>query len=421
MSAKLGIVSQMDLAQAIRARTSKSLGIVLWILTELAIMATDIAEVIGAAIALYLLFNIPLILAVFITVLDVFLLLLLTKVGFRKIEALVICLILVILVIFAYQVALSNPDWKGIIEGFIPNSRTFASSPTVAGMSPLTGALGIIDATVMPHNLYLHSSISQSRKINHQDKADITRAVRFSTWDSNIQLTVAFVVNSLLLIMGVAVFKTGVIDDPSFFGLYDALSNPTVLSNGLLADVAKTGALSTLFAVALLASGQNSTITGTLTGQVIMEGFIHMRMPMWARRLVTRLLSVVPVLICVSMTRGQTLKAQHEAINNLMNNSQVFLAFALPFSIIPLLMLTNSKKEMGDFTNNFIIKCLGWFSVIALTYLNLIGLPDQIANFIPHNLGLSHLISGFLILGVLFLLIWTIVELYRGNKKMMAY
>ncbi|MGL4341415.1 MAG: divalent metal cation transporter, partial [Lactococcus lactis] len=239
-------------------------------------------------------------------------------------------------------------------------------------------------------------------------------------WDSNIQLTVAFVVNSLLLIMGVAVFKTGVIDDPSFFGLYDALSNPTVLSNGLLADVAKTGALSTLFAVALLASGQNSTITGTLTGQVIMEGFIHMRMPMWARRLVTRLLSVVPVLICVSMTRGQTLKAQHEAINNLMNNSQVFLAFALPFSIIPLLMLTNSKKEMGDFKNNFIIKCLGWFSVIALTYLNLIGLPDQIANFIPHNLGLSHLISGFLILGVLFLLIWTIVELYRGNKKMMA-
>ncbi len=420
MSAKLGIVSQMDLAQAIRARTSKSLGIVLWILTELAIMATDIAEVIGAAIALYLLFNIPLILAVFITVLDVFLLLLLTRVGFRKIEALVICLILVILVIFAYQVALSNPDWKGIIEGFIPNSRTFASSPTVAGMSPLTGALGIIGATVMPHNLYLHSSISQSRKINHQDKSDVARAVRFSTWDSNIQLTVAFVVNSLLLIMGVAVFKTGVIDDPSFFGLYDALSNPTVLSNGLLADVAKTGALSTLFAVALLASGQNSTITGTLTGQVIMEGFIHMRMPMWARRLVTRLLSVVPVLICVSMTRGQTLKAQHEAINNLMNNSQVFLAFALPFSIIPLLMLTNSKKEMGDFKNNFIIKCLGWFSVIALTYLNLIGLPDQIANFIPHNLGLSHLISGFIILGVLFLLIWTIVELYRGNKKMMA-
>ncbi len=285
-------------------------------------------------------------------------------------------------------------------------------------MSPLTGALGIIGATVMPHNLYLHSSISQSRKINHQDKSDVARAVRFSTWDSNIQLTVAFVVNSLLLIMGVAVFKTGVIDDPSFFGLYDALSNPSVLSNGLLADVAKTGALSTLFAVALLASGQNSTITGTLTGQVIMEGFIHMRMPMWARRLVTRLLSVVPVLICVSMTRGQTLKAQHEAINNLMNNSQVFLAFALPFSIIPLLMLTNSKEEMGDFKNNLIIKFLGWISVIALTYLNLIGLPNQIDSFLPNNLNLSHFIAGLLIVGVILLLIWTILELYRGNKKL---
>ena len=218
--------------------------------------------------------------------------------------------------------------------------------------------------------------------------------------------------------MGVAVFKTGVIDDPSFFGLYDALSNPSVLSNGLLADVAKTGALSTLFAVALLASGQNSTITGTLTGQVIMEGFIHMRMPMWARRLVTRLLSVVPVLICVSMTRGQTLKAQHEAINNLMNNSQFFLAFALPFSIIPLLMLTNSKEEMGDFKNNLIIKFLGWISVISLTYLNLIGLPNQIDSFLPNNLNLSHFIAGLLIVGVILLLIWTILELYRGNKKL---
>ena len=143
-----------------------------------------------------------------------------------------------------------------------------------------------------------------------------------------------------------------------------------------------------------------------------------MRMPMWARRLVTRLLSVVPVLICVSMTRGQTLKAQHEAINNLMNNSQVFLAFALPFSIIPLLMLTNSKEEMGDFKNNLIIKFLGWISVIALTYLNLIGLPNQIDSFLPNNLSLSHFIAGLLIVGVIILLIWSIFELHRGNKKL---
>ena len=297
MAAKLGIVSQMDLAQAIRARTSKALGIVLWILTELAIMATDIAEVIGAAIALYLLFDIPLIIAVFITVFDVLLLLLLTKVGFRKIEAIVVCLIFVILFVFVYQVALSNPDWGGVFKGLIPTSETFAKHPVVHDMSPLNGALGIIGATVMPHNLYLHSAISQTRKFDRNNEDDIANAVRFTAWDSNIQLGLAFVVNSLLLIMGVAVFKSGAVEDPSFFGLYQALSDTSVMSNGLLAAAARTGILSTLFAVALLASGQNSTITGTLTGQVIMEGFIHLRMPLWARRLITRLLSVIPVLI----------------------------------------------------------------------------------------------------------------------------
>ena len=192
MAAKLGIVSQMDLAQAIRARTSKTLGIVLWILTELAIMATDIAEVIGGAIALYLLFHIPLGLAVFITVFDVLLLLLLTKIGFRKIEAIVVALIVVIFVIFAYQVALSNPVWGDVIKGLVPSAEAFSTSHAVNGQTPLTGALGIIGATVMPHNLYLHSSVVQSRKIDRKDKTDIQRALRFSTWDSNIQLTMAF-------------------------------------------------------------------------------------------------------------------------------------------------------------------------------------------------------------------------------------
>ncbi|MFT8870337.1 Nramp family divalent metal transporter, partial [Liquorilactobacillus nagelii] len=202
MAAKLGIVSQMDLAQAIRARTGKALGIVLWILTELAIMATDIAEVIGAAIALYLLFHIPLVIAVFITVFDVLLLLLLTKIGFRKIEAIVVCLILVILFVFVYQVALSDPSWGSVFKGLIPTSQTFSSSVKVGGETPLNGALGIIGATVMPHNLYLHSAISQTRKIDHNDEEDVAQAVRFSAWDSNIQLTAAFFVNALLLIMG---------------------------------------------------------------------------------------------------------------------------------------------------------------------------------------------------------------------------
>lgn len=426
MAAKLGIVTQMDLAQAIRARTSKKLGIILWILTELAIMATDIAEVIGAAIALYLLFNIPLVIAVFITVFDVLLLLLLTKVGFRKIEALVVSLIFVILFVFVYQVALSNPSWGALLEGFIPTTQTFASSPAIGGQTPLTGSLGIIGATVMPHNLYLHSAVSQTRKIDHNDPKNVAEAVRFSTWDSNIQLTLAFFVNALLLVMGVAVFKTGTVKDPSFFGLYQALSDPSTLSNGFLIAVAKSGLLSTLFAVALLASGQNSTITGTLTGQVIMEGFIHLRMPIWLRRLVTRLLSVLPVLICVLLTSGKGTLQEHEALNNLMNNSQVFLAFALPFSIIPLLMMTDSQAEMGQtFKNSMIIKGFGWLSVIALTGLDLIGLPGQVEEFFGTTTAGSTMLwaditAYAIIILVLALLAWTIIELHRGNQRLAA-
>ena len=213
MAAKLGIVTRLDLAQTIRARTGKALGIVLWLMTELAIMATDIAEVIGAAIALNLLFHIPLVPAVFITVLDVLLLLFLTKIGFRKIEALVSCLILVILLVFAYEVALANPNWRAAFAGLIPTSTILQKSPVIGGISPLTGSLGIIGATVMPHNLYLHSSISQTRRIDHNNLELIRDAVKYTTLDSNIQLTLAFFVNALLLIMGAAVFKSGAVKD----------------------------------------------------------------------------------------------------------------------------------------------------------------------------------------------------------------
>ena len=223
--------------------------------------------------------------------------------------------------------------------------------------------------------------------------------------------------------MGVAVFKTGSVQDPSFFGLYEALSDPSAMSNGILIAVAKSGILSTLFAVALLASGQNSTITGTLTGQVIMEGFIHMRIPIWLRRLVTRLLSVIPVLICVLFTSTKGTIEEHTALNNLMNESQVFLAFALPFSMIPLLMMTNSQAEMGSrFKNSFVVKLLGWFSVISLTYLNLRGLPGQIESFFGEQatsaqLALADQIAYVIIVLVLLLLAWTIGDLYKGNKK----
>ncbi|OYQ67043.1 Nramp family divalent metal transporter [Aerococcus sp. 1KP-2016] len=423
MAAKLGIVTQRDLAQAIRKRTSKHLSFVLWIITELAIMATDIAEVIGAAIALYLLFNIPLMLAVLITVFDVLLLLLLTHIGFRKIEGLVVALIFVILFVFVYQVALSNPSISNIMASFMPTPKVFASSPTVNGMTPLTGALGIIGATIMPHNLFLHSAISQSRKVDRSNEAQIANAVRFTMWDSNIQLGLAFIVNALLLVMGAAVFKTGAVNDPSFFGLYDALSNPEIMANGVLANLAGKGVLATLFAVALLASGQNATITGTLTGQVIMEGFIQLKLPLWVRRLVTRLLAIVPVVVSVYFTSKKGTIDEHIALNNLMNNSQVFLAFALPFSMMPLLMLTNDEKEMGNqFKNSRIVKGLGWIAVILLTGLNLLGLPDEILSFFGDNpsLGqtnLAHWIAAIIIIFIISLLTWTIYDISKFSNK----
>lgn len=422
MAAKLGIVTQEDLAQAIRLRTGKKLAFILWIITELAIMATDIAEVIGAAIALYLLFNIPLMIAVLITVFDVLLLLLLAHIGFRKIEAIVVCLIFVILFVFVYQVALSNPSWAAILSGFIPTNDVLATSPSINGMTPLAGSLGIIGATVMPHNLYLHSAISQSRKIDYNNQDKIAAAVRFTMWDSNIQLGLAFIVNALLLVMGAAVFKTGVVEDPSFFGLYEALSNPQFMANSVLADLASKGVLATLFAVALLASGQNSTITGTLTGQVIMEGFIEMKLPLWARRLITRLIAIIPVVVSVMYTSQKGTVEEHIALNNLMNNSQVFLALALPFSIIPLLMITDSEAEMGKrFKNTAVVRILGWISVIGLTILNMLGLPDEILAFFGEHpstqqITFAYILVGLTIILILALLIWTITSLYKGNQ-----
>ena len=364
MAAKLGIVTQLDLAQATRSHVNKPVGIVLWILTELAIMATDIAEVIGGAIALNLLFNIPLVLGVSLTVLDVLLLLLLTKLGFRKIEAIVVTLIAVILLVFAYEVFLAKPDIAATAANLIPHSKIITDS------GALTLALGIIGATVMPHNLYLHSSISQTRKINHEDPAEIKEAVRFSAWDSNIQLTGAFIINVLLLLVGAAMF----------FGHGDGLDTFRALYNALqdnkLAGAIASPMLSMLFAVALLASGQNSTITGTLTGQVIMEGFIHLKIPLWLRRLITRLLSIIPVLIATIMYGGK-----EGALDNLLINSQVFLSIALPFSMIPLVWFTSSKKIMGEYVNSKIITILGWLAVLVLTGLDLYGLPGLISGW----------------------------------------
>ena len=353
MSAKLGIVTGLDLAQATRLHTGRKLSFVLWICTELAVMATDIAEVIGGAIALKLLFGIPLVLGVALTVLDVLILLLLTKIGFRRIEAIVATLILVIMVVFVYEVVLARPDLPAMFEGFVPN-------PEILGNGQLTMALGIVGATVMPHNLYLHSSIVQTRDFDREDENQVSNAVRFATWDSNIQLTGAFIVNCLLLVLGAAMFFGHGEGLDTFTALYNALGDKTI------AGPVASGLLSTLFAVALLASGQNSTITGTLTGQIVMEGFIRMRIPLWLRRLVTRVVSIIPVLICTIAFGGK-----ESALDSLLVYSQVFLCVALPISMVPLVWFTSSRKIMGKHANPRWMAFLAWIIVAILTGLNL--------------------------------------------------
>lgn len=354
MAARLGIVTGRDLAQMTRDHTSKAMGGFLWVITELAIMATDIAEIIGSAIALKLLFNMPLIVGIIITTADVLILLLLMRLGFRKIEAVVATLVLVILLVFAYEVILAQPNVPELLKGYLPHADI------VTNKSMLYLSLGIVGATVMPHDLFLGSSISQTRKIDRTKHEEVKKAIKFSTIDSNLQLTMAFIVNSLLLILGAALFFGTSSSVGRFVDLFNALSNSQIV--GAIASPM----LSMLFAVALLASGQSSTITGTLAGQIIMEGFIHLKMPLWAQRLLTRLMSVTPVLIFAIYYHGNEAK-----IENLLTFSQVFLSIALPFAVIPLVLYTSDKKIMGEFANRAWVKWTAWFISGVLIILNL--------------------------------------------------
>ncbi|WP_165206885.1 Nramp family divalent metal transporter [Weissella sagaensis] len=361
MAGKLGMVKHEDLAQATRKRTNKTGGIVLWIISELALMATDIAEVIGGAIALHLLFGWSMIASVLTTALDVVLLLLLMRFGFRKIEAIVVTLILTILFIFGYLVVSSDPNMVALFGGYLPQIQAVSTTGIHGADSPLLMTLGIIGATVMPHNLYLHSSISQTRNVNRDNKEELKEGVRFMTWDSNIQLSLAFVINSFLLILGASLFF-GHGDSVGTFGqMYSALSDSTI------AGAIASPILSTLFAVALLASGQNSTITGTLTGEVIMGGFLHLKVPMWLRRVITRGLALIPVVAFTLIYGGDEGK-----LDQLLVYSQVFLSIALPFAMAPLIAFTSSKKVMGeDFANPKWMTWLAWIIFTVLTALNL--------------------------------------------------
>lgn len=346
LSAKLGIVTGRDLAQATRDATGKKLAFVLWILTELAIIATDLAEVIGSAIALNLLFGIPLLAGILITTLDVLLLLLLQKKGFRIIESIVIVLMVTIFGVFVYEVIASKPEVSALLKGYIPDPEI------VVNPEMLFISLGILGATVMPHNLYLHSSIVQTRQFKRTTPGK-KEAIKFSVLDSTFSLTVAFLINSAILILGAAAFHGKGIQVSEIEEAYRLLS-PTV----------GVGIASTLFAVALLASGQNSTITGTLSGQIVMEGFIHLKISPWLRRIITRLIAVVPAFVVtwIAGSRGTA---------DLLLWSQVILSLQLPFAVVPLVVFTNSKDNMGEFANKHWIKILAWICTAIIIVLNI--------------------------------------------------
>lgn len=356
MTVRLGIASGHDLAQVTKRFLNKPLAFIFWIIAELAIIATDIAEVIGSAIALDLLFGIPLLVGAIITVLDVFILLFIMKFGFRKIEAIVGTLIFTVLAIFIFEVYIASPDVVSVLNGFIPSSHI------VTQQGALYIALGIVGATIMPHNLYLHSSIVQSRTYNRKDEASKAQAIKYATIDSNIQLTIAFVINCLLLVLGAGLFfGTGNADNlGGFYDLYQALEQQPLLGASL------GGLMSTLFAVALLASGQNSTITGTLAGQIVMEGFINLKLPNWVTRLITRSIAIIPVIICLIIFHGN-----ESMMEQLLVFSQVFLSIALPFTLIPLQLATNNKDLMGRFKNKLWINIISWSLIVILSGLNI--------------------------------------------------
>jgi manganese transport protein len=347
LSLRLGIVTGRDLAQACRDYYSRPLSFCLWILCEIAIAACDLAEVIGSAIALNLLFGLPLAWGVCLTGLDVIAVLYLQQKGFRYIEALVIALIGVIGVCFAVEIFLSRPGASAIVAGFVP-SPNILRNPEM-----LYIAISILGATVMPHNLYLHSSIVQTRKYQATHEG-MKEAIKFATLDSTIALMFALFINAAILIVSAATFHhTG---NQNVAEIQDAYK--------LLSPLLGTTLASVLFAIALLCSGQNSTLTGTLAGQIVMEGFLNIRLRPWLRRLITRLLAIIPAIICVILY-GES------GTTKLLILSQVILSLQLSFAVFPLVQFTSQKSKMGEFANSLWLKSLAWVVALFIGFLNI--------------------------------------------------
>jgi len=347
LAVKLGIVTGRDLAQACRGHYSKPVSFGLWVLCEIAIAACDLAEVIGSAIALELLFGIPLLWGVCITALDVLLVLFLQNRGFRYIEAVVITLVSVVGFCFGLEVIFSRPEFREIARGFfVPNPQIIMNSEM------LYIAIGILGATVMPHNLYLHSAIVQTRNFERTPEGK-REAIKFSILDSTIALMFALFVNAAILVVAAATFYRHGRGDVAEIGQAYQLLTPLL---------GVTGA-STLFALALLASGQNSTLTGTLAGQIVMEGFLRIRLRPWLRRLITRLIAIVPAVL-VTFYYGESGTAR------LLVLSQVILSMQLSFAVFPLVMFTSDKAKMGDFVNPGWLKGLAWITAVVIALLN---------------------------------------------------
>ena len=353
LAARLGIASGMDLAQACRAQYGPRLRVFLWLMCEIAIVACDLAEVLGTAIALQLLFGMPLVWGVCATALDVLLLLMLQQRGFRQLEAFVIALLVLIAGCFAVELFMARPDLAGIARGLIPRAEV------VTNPAALFIAIGIIGATVMPHNLYLHSSIVQTRRFKRSD-AGKREAIRFATIDSTLALSLALFINGAILVLAASAFhatgQTGVVE----IGQAYRLLTPTL----------GVGMASLIFAVALLASGQNSTITATLAGQIVMEGFVKLTMAAWIRRLITRLLAIAPA-VAVAALYGSS------GTTRLLVLSQVVLSLQLPFAVVPLVRFTSDRALMGAFVNPRWLKAAAWIisaTIIGLNVTLLVGM-----------------------------------------------
>ena len=367
ISARLGVVTGKDLAQCCRDWYPQWTRCPNWLLSEVAIGACDLAEVLGSAVALNLLFHIPLLWAVIITGLDVLLLLALQRFGMRTIEAVVLLLISTIAVCYFIEIFIlpqTQPSFREMGRALVtPHFRQ-------AGM--LYVAIGIIGATVMPHNLYLHSALVQSRKLQ-KDESSIRSALRFNTIDSIVALTVAFFVNAAILVLAAMVFfgKESLRMPDGQVVAFSASSDWIRVAYLTLAPLLGTAAASTLFAVALLASGQSSTITGTLAGQVVMEGFMHWRIKPWVRRLITRTLAILPAVFIIGL-RGDS------SVTDLLTLSQVVLALQLPLAMFPLLHFTSSSERMGKWKNGWFLLIAGWGSAILITATDIYGIPDSL-------------------------------------------